>query len=272
LSVTCRFVKLTDDTYTIQENHDDAQNDRTFYRDCLSLKTHRRSFPMSPPSDISESDRAILARIACFTMTSVERQIALIDATRYVVRRRIPGSLVECGVWRGGSVMAALLTLIDEGVMDRDVYLYDTFSGMTPPVDVDKTFDGTLARTHLERDVSRTGYWCVAHLDEVRRNVLSTGYPEHQIHFVKGPVEETLPTCSPTDAVALLRLDTDWYESTKHELTHLFPKVSQGGVVIVDDYGHWQGAKLAVDEFLQQSSDVYYLHRIDYTGRLLIKS
>lgn len=223
-------------------------------------------------TDVSDADREILSRIAPFTMTSVERQIALIEAIRYLVRRQVPGSVVECGVWRGGSVMAVLLALIDEGVIARDIYLYDTFTGMTPPTDVDKTSDGTLAKTHLERDVSRTGYWCVAQFEEVRNNVLSTGYPEHHIHFIKGPVEETLPACSPPDDIALLRLDTDWYESTKHELTHLFPKVSHGGVVIIDDYGHWQGAKRAVDEFFQNSSEIYYLHRIDYTGRLLIKS
>lgn len=223
-------------------------------------------------TDISATDRDILSRIAPFTMTSEERQIALIEAVRYLVRRPVPGSLVECGVWRGGSVMAVLLTLISEGVLNRDIYLYDTFTGMTQPTDVDKTSDGTLAKTHLERDVSRTGYWCVAQLEDVRNNVLSTGYPEYRIHFVQGPVEETLPVRSPPEDIALLRLDTDWYSSTKHELTQLFPKVSPGGVLIVDDYGHWQGAKLAVDEFLQQSSEVYYLHRIDYTGRLLIKS
>lgn len=113
-------------------------------------------------TDVSDSDCQILARIGAFTMISVERQIALIEATRYLVRRQVPGSVVECGVWRGGSVMAVLLALIDEGVMDRDIYLYDTFTGMTQPTDVDKTSDGTLAKTHLERDVNRTGYWCVA--------------------------------------------------------------------------------------------------------------
>jgi len=227
---------------------------------------------MTLPADVADLDRAILARIAAFTMTSLERQVALIEATRYLVRRRVPGCLVECGVWRGGSIMAVLLTLIDEGVVDRDVYLYDTFTGMTRPTEVDKTFDGTPATTHLERDVSHTGYWCVAQFEEVRRNVLSTGYPEERIHFIKGSVEETLPTCAPPEAIALLRLDTDWYESTKHELAQLFPKVSHGGVLIVDDYGHWQGAKVAVDEFLGSLQEAYYLHRIDYTGRLLIKS
>lgn len=227
---------------------------------------------MNLPADVPDVDRATLARIAPFTMTSMERQLALIDAVRYLARRPIPGCIVECGVWRGGSTMAAMLTLIEERDRHREVYLYDTFEGMTLPSQVDKTFDGTLAATHLERDVDRTGYWCVATLPDARHNVLSTGYPPDRVHFVKGAVETTLPTQAPLEPIALLRLDTDWYESTKHELVHLFPKVSRGGVVLIDDYGHWEGAKLAVDEFLHESSEVYYLHRIDYTGRLLIKA
>jgi len=142
---------------------------------------------------------------------------------------------------------------------------------MTEPTDVDKTSDGTPASIHLKDDIHRTGYWCIAELADVRANVLGTNYPQEQIHFVEGAVEETLPSHAPTEAIALLRLDTDWYQSTKHELVHLFPRISPGCIFIVDDYGHWQGAKQALDEFLQAASETYFLHRIDYTGRLLIK-
>lgn len=167
--------------------------------------------------------------------------------------------------------MAAILQLQAEGDENRDIYLYDTFAGMSPPSEVDKTYDGTLASTLLESDADRAWYSCVSHLDEVQRNVSSTGYPAAKLHFVEGVVEETLPEFAPDDAIALLRLDTDWYSSTKHELTHLFPRLASGGLLIVDDYGHWQGAKRAVDEFFAELAEVYYLHRIDYTGRLLIK-
>lgn len=204
-------------------------------------------------------------------MTSVERQVALIDAVRYLVHRGIAGSFVECGVWRGGSTMAMLLTLLDLGITDRDAYLYDTFEGMTLPTEKDRTFDGISATVHLEQDVHRSGYWCVSHFGEVQGNVLGTGYPENRITFVRGPVESTLPARSPSGPIALLRLDTDWYESTKHELVHLFPKLSHGGILIVDDYGHWQGAMQAVDEYFSKISPVFFLHRIDYTGRLIVK-
>jgi O-methyltransferase len=223
------------------------------------------------PSDLGDDDRAILERIAGYTLTSVERQVALIQAARHVVRRGIPGCLVECGVWRGGSSMAVAMALAQEGDTSRDLYLFDTFEGMSPPTEADRTSDGTLARTHLERDVDRTGYWCVAGIGEVTKNMASTGYPHDRIHLVKGPVEATVPSRSPQGPVALLRLDTDWYESTKHELVHLFPLLSEGGALIIDDYGHWEGARRAVDEYLADQPRQFYLHRIDYTGRLLIK-
>jgi hypothetical protein len=109
-----------------------------------------------------------------------------------------------------------------------------------------------------------------APLDHVRDNMVRTGYPEQRIHFVKGRVEDTIPAGAP-DTISLLRLDTDWYESTRHELTHLFPRLSRGGVVIIDDYGHWRGARRAVDEYFAQHGPSLLLHRIDYTARAAVK-
>ena len=84
-------------------------------------------------------------------------------------------------------------------------------------------------------------------------------------------MEDTLPEQAPS-RIALLRLDTDWYESTRHELIHLYPRLSQGGVLIVDDYGHWDGCRLAVDEYFATEADPVLLTRIDYTGRICVKS
>lgn len=227
---------------------------------------------MDRTDNFSDIDLSIMKRIDSYTMTSIERQIALIDAVRYLVRRGVQGCFVECGVWRGGSIMAAMLTLIDEGASDRNIFLYDTFKGMTPPTDVDVTFDGTPAAVHLKNDRHGTGYWCLASLDDVKSNLKVTGYPEDRVNYIQGPVEQTLPAFGPEEDIALLRLDTDWYESTKHELIHLFPKLCPGGVLIIDDYGYWQGARLAVDEYLSQVKKQYYMHRIDFTGRIMIKS
>ena len=123
----------------------------------------------------------------------------------------------------------------------------------------------------LQKEPKGTGLWAYAGLEEVRRNVLSTGYPEDRIAFIQGKVEDTIPGTIP-EKIALLRLDTDWYESTRHELTHLYPLLSSSGILIIDDYGHWQGARRAVDEYLGAMPAPTYLHRIDYTGRLALKA
>ena len=203
-------------------------------------------------------------------MTTPPRIYALRRAVEYVANRRVPGAIVECGVWRGGSVMAIALTLLRLGVADRERYLFDTFEGMTAPGDEDVRHTGERAADLLE-DEERGEHWlAAASLDEVREAVLGVGYPEERVHFVKGPVEETLPAGSPPE-IALLRLDTDWYASTKHELVHLFPRLSTGGVLIVDDYGHWAGARRAVDEYVSEHGIVMLLTRIDYTGRIGVK-
>jgi O-methyltransferase len=229
------------------------------------------SWEQKLPSDLNAADREILLRVREFTMTSIERQVSLMEAVRHIVDSGIQGSFVECGVWRGGSSMITALTLLAKGATDRGLYLYDTFEGMTAPTDLDRTTDGTTAQEHFERDADRDGNWCLADLDDVRRNMAATNYPAEQIHYIKGPIEQTIPAQSPPGPIALLRLDTDWYASTRHELEHLFPLLVDGGIMIIDDYGHWEGARKAVEEYFADASTKRFLHRIDYTGRLMVK-
>lgn len=231
----------------------------------------KRFSPNSLPQDATAADSEILKKISGYTMTSFDRQLTLINAVRYIVSAGINGCFVECGVWKGGSSMAVALALLQEGQRDRDVFLYDTFEGMTAPTDSDKTLDGTLAQQHLDRDTKKSGYWCVSGIEEVRDNMKLTGYPGERTHLIKGPVEKTIPSEMPTDPIAFLRLDTDWYESTKHELIYLFPLLAKGGVMIIDDYGHWKGSRKAVDEYFESLKEKYFLNRIDYTGRLIVK-
>ncbi len=222
------------------------------------------------PPDCSPEELRIINRVRPYTMTSVERIVALIQATRYVVRTGVPGSIVECGVWKGGSMMAAALTLLAETDVSRDLYLYDTYEGMSAPTMVDKTYAGHRATTLLEATPRGGGAWCESPLQEVKHNLVSTGYPLERLHFVCGKVEDTIPGTLP-GATAILRLDTDWYESTRHELEHLYPLLVRRGILIVDDYGHWQGARIATDEYLATHRLPLYLQRIDYTGRLAVK-
>lgn len=221
------------------------------------------------PSDVPDSDREIVVKATRFSMTSMERMLATIHSVRHVVRSGLPGSIVECGVWKGGGMMAAAYTLMAEGDTSRDIFLFDTFEGMTEPTDADRSGNDVLASAHLSRIPKGTGSWCYAGIDEVRTNLASTGYPQERLHFVKGPVEQTLPMS--IGSIAVLRLDTDWYESTRHELIHLFPLLVEGGILMIDDYGHWKGSRKATDEFLATTPKRYFLNRIDYTGRLLVK-
>lgn len=221
--------------------------------------------------DLSPEARHVLETVQPFTLTSGERIASLINAVEYISSNAIPGDIAECGVWKGGSMMAVALTLAARNDFSRDLWLYDTFAGMTEPTDRDVRFDGATAQSELHQTPIGTGVWCSSPLEEVERNIFSTGYPPEKIHLVKGKVEETIPAQMPA-RLSLLRLDTDWYESTRHELIHLFPRLAQGGILILDDYGHWQGARKAVDEFFHQRGEKPYLHRVDYTCRILVKS
>ena len=222
------------------------------------------------PMDFEDADIELCLRVAPYTMTTPARIYSLVRAVEYVSARAVPGAFVECGVWRGGSMMAVALTLLRLGVTDRDLYLYDTFTGMTAPTDEDVRRSGERAADLLAEESRSSDIWAIAAIDDVREAVLSVGYPEERIHFVEGPVEETLPANAP-DAIALLRLDTDWYSSTKHELVHLFPRLTSGGVLILDDYGYWQGARRAVDEYLAENGLRLLLNRIDNTARIALK-
>ncbi len=232
----------------------------------------RIDLPSAYP-DLSADDLALLASVDAFTMTSLERRHALLQSVRHIIRHQITGDIVECGVWRGGSMMLVAKALNHAGIQSRDLYLYDTFEGMPPPSEEDQDAMGTPASILMREDAGsrrESHLWAVATLEDVRRNLSSTGYPEARFHYVSGRVEQTIPATIPS-SIALLRLDTDWYESTAHELAHLYPRVVSGGIVIIDDYGHWKGARKAVDEFLQSCPDRIFLNRIDNTGRAFVK-
>lgn len=221
-------------------------------------------------ADLSEADRAIVRRVTPYTMTGLERRASLIGAVDHIVRHRIEGDIVECGVWRGGSMMTVALALMARGDTSRHLYLYDTFEGMSEPTAADKALSGESAQAQLERTTRDHPLWAVAGFEDVQANLASTGYPAERIHYVRGKVEDTIPRTLP-QRIALLRLDTDWYESTRHELQHLYPLLARHGMLLIDDYGHWQGARQAVDEYFANAAEPVFLHRVDYTARLVIK-
>jgi O-methyltransferase len=222
------------------------------------------------PSEYDGELADTIRRVRRHTLTSAARIAALCDSVEYLVRHDVEGEIVECGVWRGGSMMAAALTLLRLGDTGRDLYLFDTFRGMPEPGQADRPspYDGYSPHKRWQR--KRRRGWAAVPMEAVRAAMEGTGYPPERVHLVTGMVEDTLPEQAP-ETIALLRLDTDWYASTRHELVHLYSRLSPGGVLIVDDYGHYEGARRAVDEYFEQTREPVLLNRIDFSGRIAVK-
>jgi hypothetical protein len=236
-----------------------------------SVGTSKRAeWPGFP--DVEPWVAQIIEKTRPFTMTSNEKISALCHAVRYVVRSEIPGDIVECGVWRGGSMMAAAMTLLAEQDLSRTLHLFDTFEGMSAPTEVDRAvLTGKAASWYLKKADKSSVIWAYAPLETVRANLMSTNYPSDRMRFVIGKVEDTIPKQAP-DVIAVLRLDTDWYESTRHELIHLYPRLAVGGVLIIDDYGHWEGTRKAVDEYVNNNKLRILLNRVDQSARIAVKT
>jgi hypothetical protein len=229
-------------------------------------------------ADLSAEDAEfapIWAACRPYTMTSVQRGLAVFRAVRYLCQNNIAGDFIECGVWRGGSSMIAMSTLRHLGAMDRRVILFDTFQGMTEPSQADIDAAGNKAEDIIREQAGRhDGILCVASLDEVKANVAKVGYPTHLIEYVVGDIRKTAQSFE-WRPIALLRLDTDFYDSTKIALQTFYPRLVKHGVLVIDDYGHWDGARRAVDEYREsiRAAGQHFpmLNIIDYTGRIATK-
>jgi len=225
------------------------------------------------PVEATPLEVRTIGDLSPYTMTSSERLWSLLRAVTYLEAEQIPGDFVECGVWRGGSAMAMLEQLRHLGSSSRELWLYDTYSGMTPPSSFDVEHSTGRTAADLLTESPKTegdSVWCIASLDDVRANISGIGYPMNRVHFVQGDVAETLKEQVP-EQIALLRLDTDWYESTRASLEYLYPRLVAGGICILDDYGHWEGARKAVDDFFQSQGTRPLMHPIDYSGRIFHK-
>ena len=226
------------------------------------------------PIDISENIIKLFEEIEPYTATSIERVAALATSVNYVIDNDLRGDFVECGVWKGGSCMIMAKELLKRGNISREIWMYDTFEGMTEPTDEDIEIETGIKGKNLLSGVQKTtekyNMWAYSPLDEVKKNMQKTSYPTDKFRYIVGKVEDTLIESLPNE-IALLRLDTDWYESTRFELEKLYPLIVSGGILIIDDYGHFSGAKKAVDDYFKTISRPPLLNRIDYTGRLIIK-
>jgi hypothetical protein len=225
-----------------------------------------------PYFDLDQNRKEILSISNKYSMTGGPRLAQLIQAVDHISNYKIEGDIVECGVWRGGSMLAVAKTLKLNNDTNRQLFLFDTYEGMNKPTIHDKNIKGIDAITKFNqlKFNNESSDYCYADIEDVRHTLSLSNYPLENINFIKGQVETTLPSDN-INKIALLRLDTDWYESTKHELEHLYDKLVSGGILIIDDYGYWEGAKKAVDEFFQQRGLKLFLSRIDGTGRILVK-
>ncbi|MBF0624318.1 MAG: class I SAM-dependent methyltransferase [Magnetococcales bacterium] len=230
----------------------------------------------SPTFDI-EQDRDFMElhrRCDSYTATSIQKQYALYQAIRHVVGNAVPGDFVECGVFRGGSTMLAAWALRQFGDTSRTLYLYDTFSGMAEPTQVDRRLGGEAGgpiQNWQRQNRGAHNDWCYCSLEDVQANLALTGYPPERMIFVAGKVEDTLPVTRPA-AVAILRLDTNFYESTRQEMRHLYPLLAVNGILLLDSYGNWVGTRQAVDEYLAGTGQPLFLSRIDKSGRIAVKT
>lgn len=196
-----------------------------------------------------------------YSMISEERFKNNINSVKNIQKKNILGDIVEIGVWKGGSILSMILEYEKYQENNRTFHLYDTFSGMTDPTVHDKDLWNNQADVLLKYDGTKDVIKAAAGLEEVKANISNhTKYEKIQYHQGDILKNEYYP-----DKIAILRLDTDWYESTKFELDNFYDKVSVGGIVIVDDYGHWQGCKQAVDEFLVKHPKIK-IKKTDYTG------
>lgn len=225
------------------------------------------------PVEASDNDKNIMSLVRPYTMTSSDRIWSLISSMNYINEANVLGDIVECGVWRGGSAMVIASKLNEFGRLDKKIWLYDTFQGMTEPSKFDVEENSAISAKELllnSKKQEGNNVWCLASKDDVINNLSKTSFPLDLVEIIEGDVALTLDTKYP-EKIALLRLDTDWYESTRKELEILFPRLAVGGVCIIDDYGHWQGARKAVDEYLNKNNIKVLMHKIDHTGRVFIK-
>jgi len=235
-------------------------------------RTRKRKHLREEIPEITELEERLIREVDEYTMTSSIRRHALIRALHYVNRKGLEGDIVECGVWRGGNIfLARRLQETSYPGQPRQYFLFDTFEGMAEPSALDVSHTGAPAREQFA-ERKKDGYvdWCYASLEDVQQSARRLFGNTEGMLFIKGKVEDTLrDERNLPEKIAVLRLDTDWYESTKVELEVLYPRLRPGGVLIIDDYGYWQGARKAVDEYFADRPVL--LHRIDHTCRVMVK-
>ena len=225
--------------------------------------------------DSNNFEKELFEIISEYTMTSHERIFALMKSINFVKHNNVDGDFVECGVWRGGNLIL-FQKFIEKYNLSKKIYAYDTFEGMSEPDKIDETFKGESSKDLLnklyKKKVDRKKSILIADcsIEQVQENFKKFSN-KNNLTCIKGPVEKTLDLKENLpNKISILRLDTDWYSSTKKELEVLFPLLEKNGILIIDDYGFWKGARKAVDEYFENKNVTMF--KIDFTGRMIINS
>ena len=224
---------------------------------------------------VSKFEKKTLEICSNYSMTGYENMFALIKSIDFINKNNIKGDFVECGVWKGGNLIL-FQKMIEKFKLKKKIYAFDTFEGMTAPQKVDQTFLGESSIAIFKKlkrkkiDPKKNTVMAECSIEDVKNNFRKNTNNNKNLICIKGPVEKTLQIKKNLPKkISILRLDTDWYQSTKIELIKLFPLVEKKGIIIIDDYGYWKGARKAVDEYFKNKNLTMF--KIDFTGRLIIK-
>lgn len=210
-------------------------------------------------------------KVRPYTMASSRRLANVYQLSKLVETHKLEGAFVECGVWKGGciAVMAYVAKKVNS---NRKIWLFDSFEGLPEPNKKDgaKALEYAQGRSSGKLEPINQ---CVGPLDDVKEIFFSIlKIDENNIVIRKGWFQDTLPIAkNEIGPIAILRVDGDWYESTKCCLENLYDNVISNGYVIIDDYSHWEGCKKAVEEFFEDRNIKVKLNKIDYTGRFFQK-
>jgi len=222
-------------------------------------------------AEANDEENLMMSTCSQYTLTPKIRMWAVIQSMKYLIKNNIDGDIVESGVYKGGNLILSKKVLNSFNISNKRIYGYDTFEGMTEPGENDKDIFGEnpfkMWKKSQKKDYND---WCYSSIEEVQKSFEKEIGNSQSLNLVKGRVEETLlKEENLPKKISLLRLDTDWYESSKIELEVLYPRLVKGGILIIDDYGHWEGVKKSVDDYFFDKN--IWLHYVDYGCRLLIK-
>ena len=227
--------------------------------------------------EATDSEINLVETASKFSMTGHDRIFCLLRAIQHVDCNNLEGDFVECGVWKGGNLILFKKMIDKLKIKNKKVYGFDTFEGMSNPTEKDEDADGFWGgfkaeyymRTH-KKDINIDNIHAYSPIEAVEKNLINSAIDKDSLILVKGKVEDTLKISSNIPKkISILRLDTDWYESTKIELEILYPRLVKNGVLIIDDYGEWSGSRAATNEYFKDKK--ISMFKIDRGARLIFK-